>query len=525
MALVKLPDIRTRLRHNVLPLNIEKQAILDSIVVAQAQLASFRFQQTDEEAISLRAYIANYSSLLSPMRRLPVEILQKIFLHPDIHDFEKTTSTTTPPFSITDVYQPGVLASVSCRWRDIVCGTPKLWSSFTVILWRAKYSLERLRLCLQRSNNMRLTIAFDWRKHNSLQPLHYTALAEVLAHSHRWAHIAVPVHSQFLALLSPARGRLPSLETIAFYNSSDSDYNPEALVDVFENAPALRTLSLHKVCPGPQVLVLWHQLRQVSIHFPRHDEMCRYILDMTSNIRHLTLESRNSGPDPSIPPPPNLMLDGILLLGDESRTYAIQQILRHINSPALKEIRLIHGGVEDASSITSFIERSGCFLERLVLQQVHIRPRELLALFSSIPTLRTLVITDSTPNAITNAVVDALTPSFTGGTAAVLPALTTLVIIGTYMFCASKLLAMLESRRLETVDLTLLNHKFTTPDIERFKALDGLNFGRLVCDDEEQKSVKIQFGTGEQPDWAYSYFLLQYGAGNPTTRPNVHGLG
>ncbi|KAJ6574607.1 hypothetical protein B0H19DRAFT_1254294 [Mycena capillaripes] len=112
-----------------------------------------------------------------------------------------------------------------------------------------------------------------------------------------------------------------------------------------------------------------------------------------------------------------------------------------MNTPELRELLIVNCGAWDSPSVTSLAQRSGCHLERLVLLETRIRAGDLLDVLRAIPTLETLEITESIPNAVTDPVVEALTLS--ARQFAVLPILGTLVLKGAYLFGTDKLLTML----------------------------------------------------------------------------------
>ncbi|KAJ6551221.1 hypothetical protein B0H19DRAFT_164454 [Mycena capillaripes] len=204
---IQKPNIRDRLRYNILPLETERKAVNDSLSVARLRLAEIQASRSsdnhgqEEEQVTLCHYIANYSSLLAPIRRLSDDILRIIFLDPDIHNFRKMGMS--PPASMVNVYKPNAIAAVSHQWKTLVWGTPKFWASFHATFWRSRYSVERVRLCLERSKNAPLSMSFAWmRSPKDSDPLlHNDALEAILDHAERWAHVLLPLHPQFLSLL------------------------------------------------------------------------------------------------------------------------------------------------------------------------------------------------------------------------------------------------------------------------------------------------------------------------------------
>ncbi|KAJ3506693.1 hypothetical protein NMY22_g17164 [Coprinellus aureogranulatus] len=68
-------------------------------------------------------YLATHRSLLSPIRRLPIEILHNIFVHCLPTDHNSLMSSAEAPMLLTHVCK---------QWRDLVHGMPLLWSSIYI---------------------------------------------------------------------------------------------------------------------------------------------------------------------------------------------------------------------------------------------------------------------------------------------------------------------------------------------------------------------------------------------------------
>ncbi|KAF8151864.1 hypothetical protein K438DRAFT_382598 [Mycena galopus ATCC 62051] len=168
----------------------------------------------------------------------------------------------------------------------------------------------------------------------------------------------------------------------------------------------------------------------------------------------------------------------IVLLGGEFHHISVMNALAFMETPKLNEIVLFRCWVWDPPSISGFLQRSGCSLETLVLQDVHVRPAPLLELFAATPTLGTLVLADNPANTVTNLVLDALTVSESARGITALPALHTLVLRGAYLFSINKLLTMLASRMRSEISLAnidiALPREISASDSETFAALPGV---------------------------------------------------
>ncbi|KAJ6535051.1 hypothetical protein B0H19DRAFT_437243 [Mycena capillaripes] len=476
---IQNPNVRDRLRYNVLPIEPERLAIQNSISTARMRLAEIRATDSpdhDVEAGALTQYMSEYSSLLAPIRLISVEILEIIFIQPAIHNFERMGP------SLVTMYRPNAIGEVSYHWREVARRTSELWSSFRVSLNQTRYSdLTQIRLRLERSKNVPLSISFglvstfDYETPEGLRHIAVVKeiVAEFLPHAERWAHVALP--PEHLFLFSSTEGRLRNLQTIAFLGGPHSSATESA---IFKNAPKLRSLSVnHMRHPTDLPALPWHQLRQALIDSYDKWTVTAEVLALAPRLRSIIISSgppldeRRHTPPPIPTPLPSPEVRKIVLLGNDARHHAVTKVLNAIDTPHLRELFLVKCAGWDAPSVPALVQRSGCFLNTLVLQEGRLRPTELLNLLSALTTLQTLVLIDNIPNTVTNIVIDGLTP--------LLPALSTLVLQGSHLFSTNTLLTMLENRMasqspLVNIAITLPNREITPSDLERFAALRGV---------------------------------------------------
>ncbi|KAJ7803743.1 hypothetical protein B0H13DRAFT_1671541, partial [Mycena leptocephala] len=118
-----------------------------------------RLQSSSDELAKMHKLFDPYLALLSPIRTMPVEILQEIFMAclPTRHDSIMHAS-----------HIPLILGRVCSRWRTISLSTPVLWSSVHVIVpstagdqghKEVRLACESLQLWLRRSGDCLLSIA------------------------------------------------------------------------------------------------------------------------------------------------------------------------------------------------------------------------------------------------------------------------------------------------------------------------------------------------------------------------------
>ncbi|KAJ3519546.1 hypothetical protein NMY22_g13150 [Coprinellus aureogranulatus] len=96
-------------------------ALAQKINDAKRALATLQAQQERHHT-----FVREHTALLSPIRRVPNEILSLIFLA----CIEDTWSDQRAPSCISPLNPSNVISHVSRQWRTLALSTPRLWSSF-----------------------------------------------------------------------------------------------------------------------------------------------------------------------------------------------------------------------------------------------------------------------------------------------------------------------------------------------------------------------------------------------------------
>ncbi|KAK7051926.1 hypothetical protein R3P38DRAFT_2857738 [Favolaschia claudopus] len=496
---VQSPSIRDRLRYNQPPSDSEKLAIQASIHVAQARL--IEPPSSTVEAAQIQAYIAQYSSLLAPIRRLPVDILRAIFLQPFAHpnNGRKPDAWT----SIIVQYKPNTLGAVCFHWRCVTCETAPLWSHLIVLLNRpSRPTIDGLRIALRRAQNVPLDLDFHSLCGMSWSAQDSDMMQEVLSHSERWSRISLILDSSLLQQLSPAQNRLQNLHALTLSGDTiDSFSLPRTLV--FSNAPKLRILKVVHILSGTELPPLpWQQLTELCVDLNRRDnpELYHHAVLQGINIRQLSLRL-DSNP-PSLPHVVSSSVQKIIMYGPLA-----MKGLDRITTPRLTDLRLVNCRYWDLPVIQAFVRRSSFNLQTLMLHSVPIRARDLSLLLGLVQTVETLHLEDLNPNAITNEVADALNANISP--APLLPGLTALTVSGTYLSDFGKVLALVESRltppihisRVAVLDITLFNVGFSVQSLQRLHSFRVTQGFRFLSVDEAGRSMTMQFGFTPHIRW------------------------
>ncbi|KAJ7473352.1 hypothetical protein FB451DRAFT_1249075 [Mycena latifolia] len=195
-----------------------------------------------EERDRLATYVAEHKALISPVRRLPLDIIQEIFI---------ACMPTHRNCVMTAREAPVLLGRICSAWRNISLSTPRLWASLHVVepsppfnvnssvdaLFETKWAqrLETAKAWLERSGRCPLSISFegglDYTNNMTPSPPighQHTALflAALIPFAPRWQHISVTVTTPALETLAPlTRTDVPILQSIALSQHQDHSFH------------------------------------------------------------------------------------------------------------------------------------------------------------------------------------------------------------------------------------------------------------------------------------------------------------
>ncbi|KAF8827624.1 hypothetical protein HHX47_DHR4000453 [Lentinula edodes] len=220
-------------------------------------------------------------SLLSPIRKLPNEILGIIF---DSACNQNLLCDSEDKYSAIRVLPALAISAVSFRWRHLALSSSRLWSTlnlkFSVVTIAAEFMLK-LKLYLERSGNSPLFLDVKIKgfpDDNSSLPV----MDLLVQHSKRWKTFTV--NGQWLltscyALLHP-RQHFPILTAL----STDGDFHQEEL-DIFEDSPQLCSVRTTVLPPSR---LPSHQLTHVEIAVPSSEDLIGQ-LDRSPNLTTMVL--------------------------------------------------------------------------------------------------------------------------------------------------------------------------------------------------------------------------------------------
>ncbi|KAJ7646503.1 hypothetical protein FB45DRAFT_1098288 [Roridomyces roridus] len=365
---------------------LEKQAaFLESVMVACA----------DRHADVLRS-IRDHKSILSPVRRLPNELLVEIFMVV-VRDTYGFDDNVPRPWS----QPPWTLARVCRRWTAVALGTSLLWSRVVLhldLIGLGQGAVTMTELLHQRSGSAPLTVEI----HDDRDRETHNVLNAAFTHCERWKH--VQLSGLFLSTMNPPipqiariHGRLPALTTLKIHAElkDDADILAE-FRDIFAVAPNLTAVDawFHDedgfLCRPPFGFP-WRQLTTLSISFARSEEALP-IFPQLSTIVDLRVQVKWADPFPTQNPitlPHLRMLE--LYSQRAMKPPGYLSLLSCLTAPLLE-----HLGVHDEADeecILRFITQSGCKLRSFhFFESSMISSEVVLSLVHEMPCLRHLKV-------------------------------------------------------------------------------------------------------------------------------------
>ncbi|KAJ6517881.1 hypothetical protein C8R47DRAFT_200 [Mycena vitilis] len=365
----------TETRHNALmnsneaPLDSDISIAQSALEKADARLASLdaemsrireQLRQLEAEHSALEIYRTKNKAILSPLRRMPPELLSEIF------------SWTLPPaknaafhpgFDITD--SPWGLTHVSSQWRSIAISNPSFWSLVVVVYTpditpSSSYALSMVETQIARAKSLKIHFYGCEDTDPGPQIDTFRCLAK---HAPRWEDLDLELTSALFPLLAGLRGRMTSLRRLWLqWESPESQIAAESdpsnqSIDFCATAPSLvdfGVLCQRRFIPLP---LQAHNLTRYQSNAPW--ETHRRVLKQAPNLIEAQI-STNGDPVPAN--------DEIIDLPSLLRLFVSpSDILQFLRFPCLEQLG-IECDKKDGSSVHHFqsaLVRSSCPLRSL----------------------------------------------------------------------------------------------------------------------------------------------------------------
>ncbi|KAK0479517.1 hypothetical protein IW261DRAFT_1365103 [Armillaria novae-zelandiae] len=351
-----------------------------------------------EEEKRVKDIIESCQTIVSPIRRIPEDIICEIFLacwetEGEIKD------------SLNGKFAPFVLSKVCREWRSIALSTSRLWSTISLDfdLYRndsmeCQYLLQML---LSRSTTRDIILSVHSNKEitkNHLMPI-------LLMSAPRWTDVSISIPYLSLHAFSAARGYLHRLKHlhVDFIRGIARMRIPlsKPVFDAFEYAPLLRSLSFPGVFNVVQQTNLpWSQLTKYTGHdwTSTYLEIFKLAPDMEAATLQCADDSEEDVPLPSSYSSHKHLRTLHLHEDDDSVPLpegGIARFLSHVEFPALQSLTMEYAHLD--IRIPSYLCGSTAgSLKSLIIDALFCIPAEgqtdLLDLLKTTPSLSRLSI-------------------------------------------------------------------------------------------------------------------------------------
>ncbi|KAJ7648349.1 hypothetical protein DFH06DRAFT_575122 [Mycena polygramma] len=390
--------------------------------------------QLMSERDDLAERVQQCTSALSPIRRLPPEIVHEIF--------SWTLRRTRRVAGRAPSGAPWYLGQISGIWREIALGLPSLWNTVTVfhtndLPCQQRSALPMIQAQLVRSARALLHVDFEWMTKRDDASAFLEAL---LPCSDRWVSFRLICRDSdaLLDLMHSAKGRLSQLNVLEIDDGGRDENESSLASDIFSIVPNLRQVLLTDVTFNrfsPTILIPCQQLTQYrGVHtIKRVVDILRAASGLVDAALGFTQDDQEI-PDGTVIPLPRLR-----------RLFTERDdILTRLAAPQLESL-----SCDPVRSTVPFIQRSACRLTTLVMTDTsHMLTSEAaIHLLQHTPALKNLVLRGRTLDQAANErVITALT--VTGSSGDLCPNLTFLAYgAATNAFSRDVFIAMVRSRR------------------------------------------------------------------------------
>ncbi|ESK91756.1 hypothetical protein Moror_10585 [Moniliophthora roreri MCA 2997] len=412
-------------RHTISPK--ERQMIIQWLLDAEedlkAQHAEISRLKTviltlENKRDGLKRWMEKYRTLLSPIHRLPPEILLKVF---SSYCEDNVLEKAHPPRAVR-------LAMVCGRWRDLVLSTPELWASVTVRFCRwmkdQKLLAQMTKLFMERSKACALRLTLDFGGiplDYDLSPI-IPALDIFAQNSSRWREVTLAVVPPVFQVLekptiTAIQGRLANLKQLSLVTrpyKEAAESVPLRGLDVFNICPSLHTLQF-----SPQIAdsisLPWRQIKSLALDVA-FSATAFQLVSYFPHVERLDLDRIGGGAEPAT----HILCDikHLSIIAEEQ--HDVSSIFQYSTLRYLSSLDISGAFAAtddrwtewDGTAIKDFFVRSSCIVTSLRLSWIPITGDQTISLLRFMPLLHDLHIEEYKTGNTGNKIV---TPAFLGG--------------------------------------------------------------------------------------------------------------
>ncbi|KAF9059701.1 hypothetical protein BDP27DRAFT_1340957 [Rhodocollybia butyracea] len=426
---VDLPRLHDRLRNEAGPASVQPDEVTSVLENIQRDLEDYeseiyRLERLRQEKERLEQYATRLRSLLSPFRKVPDEILRRIFDDCcDMNSFRVVHPRNWLPVHTSQALRSKpalVISSVCSRWRRNALSMPVIWSRISLYwdIQAAEYCKDEhaemffpLSNFLDRSQQCPMTVNLEIDDYPFSTPgVLHPLLEQLFVQIVRWQDFSFDcMEYSFQKLLDC--DRIPSAAFLVLSKLCITDYyvDDNDLVPFLDTAPNLQSLRLGDVFDGvPRVLKNYSQLSHLDF-CPRWTDI-QNLFEICPNLSSLRitelLRDCNAVGSTMIICSSRFETLAVRHGGWPSNSSADRLVFPLLNLPSLKTLHLEtckpEGNVKGRDERTpewwyfkpfmAFVQRSSFQLTTFSVQQISICDANLVHILVHLPTLQYLTV-------------------------------------------------------------------------------------------------------------------------------------
>ncbi|KAJ7845081.1 hypothetical protein B0H13DRAFT_123634 [Mycena leptocephala] len=318
-------------------------------------------EKLEQKRASLATDLSRNAAILSPLRRMPPEILSEIFMLTLPSD---RAVVERGKIDLRD--SPWMLTRICGRWRTVALASSSLWSFVAINCednLSAAYPLSLIRTQLQRAKHIRIHFLAEDR----LTQYQMDILQLLVDHSPLWEEVYLLVTPGFLPIITTLHDRIPLLRRVWIEcreSYTEAGSNPPQLeaFNCLRGAPVLRDVSLILEDHILSVTLPAHQLTRYHLYGTWEQHI--HVLMTAKNLTEARICICDE--ETSLAAPGTI----IELCGLRRLYVSRADVLDFLRLPALHDVAFYHESreLDTMQYLDSIVERSSCVLRRLCVE-------------------------------------------------------------------------------------------------------------------------------------------------------------
>ncbi|KAK0491200.1 hypothetical protein IW261DRAFT_73592 [Armillaria novae-zelandiae] len=395
-------------------------------LLAQASTVADSITALKRERERVAQAIQDQKRLLSPVRRLPPEVLSLIFLETIVFPIKRTPSKSDSEWWDIELAESPMWAveQVCRQWRRVSVSFPELWSYINITITDDNFKedgyayvrclthqFSRSRLC---PLSLSITDISNQSSFDKLPPPLVTLLLSVAS---RVRELHLLLSAAIFSTVPAVRLALPSLTKLCLLSTDAEEISRYSNLNLFDAAPNLRTVEAMNIRDPVAAFALpWHQITRYKSDHLLDDwadpgpDTCIHLLAIMSQPQLVACDLRCevncadaifSG---KLFPVVCARLHTLTLSSwpySSTGLRALDQILDRLMLPVLQSLTVVcqegHPELEGEhtfSALRRLVERSRPPLELLHFEHGEVREDDVRAVLRATPALRVLRLVD-----------------------------------------------------------------------------------------------------------------------------------